>query len=46
MRPTGAVSLGNLGGIELDLMATRPAPHYQLHTGRSDGAERHRRAGL
>jgi hypothetical protein len=29
MRPTGAVSLGNLGGIGLDLMLAGPPPHDQ-----------------
>jgi hypothetical protein len=35
----GAVSLGHLGRVRLDLMLASPAPHYQPHTRRSGGAE-------
>jgi hypothetical protein len=44
-RRVGAIALGKLGGIGLDLTTAFPAPHYQPDPTSGDGAERHRRAG-
>jgi hypothetical protein len=44
-RHVGAILLRHLGGVGLDLMAARLAPHDQPHAGRSRVAERHRRPG-
>jgi hypothetical protein len=41
----GAISLGHLGSIRLDLVAAIAAPHDQAHASRSRVSERHRRAG-
>jgi hypothetical protein len=45
MRPTGAVSLGNLGGIGLDLMLAGPPPHDQPNLGSGGAAEHYRSIG-
>jgi len=44
-RRFGAVLLGHLGGIGLDLMAAILAPNDQPDAGGGSIAERHRRAG-
>jgi len=44
-RRARAISSNHLGGVRLDLVAARLAPHDKAHASRSRVAERHRRAG-